>query len=467
MTRDDRNEIDGDGSAVEVAAMFEDALLEVRYLGAGEGFVIGERPGTFPAPAEALPGGAVPLVRATEDGHELVVTRAMSGEVTTDGRAVPLGELAAHGGRATDAGAIAWPICEGARARIVIGQASFFVSRVAAPRKRPVPIRIDWPKQAWTVACGLAALVILGLAASVPPDPHALAVDDLLHDRRLPVFLDLAQQIETEQASSVKGDRESGDAAGGRARGAPGKMGRPGAPKTPRLYAIAGTSHDVRLARQAAEQAARDAGILGVLRQGSHIGAIFSENDSALGNAAEDAMGGLVGTEVGDSDGVNGLGLYGTDTGGGGTHDTIGLTDLDTIGRSGLRPGGDWKRVGRLEPMRHRLAAIGPVPGPVRLVGSLDRELVRRVVRQHLAEVRFCYQRELERRADLGGRVVARFVISPTGQVVSSGIEQSTLGDGVVESCVAQAVRRWTFPAPVGGGIVVVSYPFVLRAAGQ
>jgi hypothetical protein len=29
-----------------------------------------------------------------------------------------------------------------------------------------------------------------------------------------------------------------------------------------------------------------------------------------------------------------------------------------------------------------------------------------------------------------------------------------------------QAVRRWEFPKPMGGGIVMLSYPFVLTRAG-
>jgi hypothetical protein len=35
-----------------------------------------------------------------------------------------------------------------------------------------------------------------------------------------------------------------------------------------------------------------------------------------------------------------------------------------------------------------------------------------------------------------------------------------------VEQCIASAVRRWEFPKPQGGGIVQVSYPFVLKASG-
>ena len=53
-----------------------------------------------------------------------------------------------------------------------------------------------------------------------------------------------------------------------------------------------------------------------------------------------------------------------------------------------------------------------------------------------------------------------------TGQVVASLVQSSTLNSMPVEQCIAQAVRRWEFPKPQGGGIVVVTYPFVLKASG-
>jgi hypothetical protein len=46
-------------------------------------------------------------------------------------------------------------------------------------------------------------------------------------------------------------------------------------------------------------------------------------------------------------------------------------------------------------------------------------------------------------------------------------VADSSLRNEAVESCIVRAVRRWTFPAPDGGGVVVVNYPFLLDAAGQ
>ncbi len=93
-------------------------------------------------------------------------------------------------------------------------------------------------------------------------------------------------------------------------------------------------------------------------------------------------------------------------------------------------------------------------------------EIIRRIVRRHINEWRYCYQKELCASPALQGRLVVRFTIGPAGRVLTSRVTSSTLGHHRVERCVARSVRRWLFPKPRGGGIVVVHYPLVLRAAG-
>ena len=98
--------------------------------------------------------------------------------------------------------------------------------------------------------------------------------------------------------------------------------------------------------------------------------------------------------------------------------------------------------------------------GIVTTRGSLDKEIIRRVVRLHMNEVKYCYDQELVRKAGIEGRLSVQFVISPFGQVLSSVMQSSTMGNVHVEKCVVDAVKRWEFPKPVGGGIAIVSYPF-------
>jgi TonB family protein len=96
--------------------------------------------------------------------------------------------------------------------------------------------------------------------------------------------------------------------------------------------------------------------------------------------------------------------------------------------------------------------------------GSLDKEVIRAVIRKHLNEVKFCYEKELAKKPDLTGRVMVQFTISGDGSVVASVVQSSTMSNAVVEDCIRQALLRWQFPAPTGGGIVIVSYPFLLKA---
>lgn len=104
----------------------------------------------------------------------------------------------------------------------------------------------------------------------------------------------------------------------------------------------------------------------------------------------------------------------------------------------------------------------GPVVPPSERHGSLDKEVIRRVIRRNINAVRYCYEGGLRRDPLLAGRIMVQFVISPSGPVSSSALENSTMGDAAVESCVVAAVGRWVFPSPRGGGSITVSYPFVL-----
>lgn len=99
-------------------------------------------------------------------------------------------------------------------------------------------------------------------------------------------------------------------------------------------------------------------------------------------------------------------------------------------------------------------------PGGAPATGRADKEIISRIVHQHLGEVRACYQPELAKRPDLFGSVMVQFTIGPAGDVIASVLQSSTMGDPGVEDCIAKAVRRWQFPKPPGGGILIASYPF-------
>ncbi|MFO7564532.1 MAG: AgmX/PglI C-terminal domain-containing protein [Enhygromyxa sp.] len=94
--------------------------------------------------------------------------------------------------------------------------------------------------------------------------------------------------------------------------------------------------------------------------------------------------------------------------------------------------------------------------------GALDRDVIRRIVRAHLDDVRDCYNAGLLKDPDLEGRVAINFMISKDGSVSSALVSEDTLDDPTVGQCIAKAVEGWVFPAPKGGGNVIVTYPFNL-----
>jgi hypothetical protein len=171
----------------------------------------------------------------------------------------------------------------------------------------------------------------------------------------------------------------------------------------------------------------------------------------ALGSDAQDVLGGI-GNQIGQAYGVGGLGFVGTGSGGGGTGEgTIGLGNLGTIGKAGGASSGS-----------RRAGAPEVKPSEITVRGALDKEIIRRIIRRHINEVRFCYEQALVKKPTLAGRTVVQFTIAASGQVLTSVMQSSTLGSPQAESCIVQAVKRWEFPKPEGGGLVIVSYPFSL-----
>jgi hypothetical protein len=210
---------------------------------------------------------------------------------------------------------------------------------------------------------------------------------------------------------------------------------------------------------------ARESGILRVLE--SEPGAFLAQPQGAefpVGNDDEDVWGASSGPVVGESFGLGGLGLVGTGRGGGGKGDgSIGLGNIGLIGKGGGRGTGSGYARGAGQGFGGRGKRVPRVrQAKARVDGALDSDIVRRVVRAHINEVRACYNQGLTRDPELEGRVEVAFTIGSTGNVVTSTLGDSTLGDRRVGDCIARSSKRWRFPKPRGGGLVQVRYPFAL-----
>ncbi|TNF04157.1 MAG: FHA domain-containing protein [Deltaproteobacteria bacterium] len=94
------------------------------------------------------------------------------------------------------------------------------------------------------------------------------------------------------------------------------------------------------------------------------------------------------------------------------------------------------------------------------VLGSMDPELLRKILREYLPQFRHCYQKELERNGNTEGVVDLNFRITGTGGVSNikigmKGAKFSNAGSG----CMAGVLKLIDFPKPKGGGVVDVRQP--------
>lgn len=199
------------------------------------------------------------------------------------------------------------------------------------------------------------------------------------------------------------------------------------------------------------------AGLLAALGSGAASN-VFGPG--GLGTGINNALGGLQGgAGVGDAQGVGGLGSRGTGAGGGGTG--LGLGGLGTKG-SGRGAGG----YGSIDLGGRGKDVTRVVPGKTTVSGGLSKDVIEKVIRRHLNEIKFCFEQELQKQPDLAGKVAFNFSIDGTGAVADATVAETTLNNANAENCMATRIRRWKFPEPEGGTVVQVNYPWVFKGAG-
>lgn len=434
-------------------------------------YTIGEgHDAVFHVPPQGLPDPvAFPLVRTSGGEFTLNFTQGMTGEVTLDGQTIDLQTLVSTG-RAGSAGSYySFPLPRGVQGKVNYESVSFHINTVNPGAVVAGRGDTDWPFFAYVGGTAVIGFAFYFLMRSIPDQLLAITMEDGSGEPAYARYMHQPDEQKEEEPPPEETE-VSDDEAGGtgqRHAGEEGKMGKPTSKSKSGLYAMKGPANAIpQMARNFdPDMAARSAGILGVMQQQSgHFLASPYGGAFAVGNDDEDVWGGLTGTEVGEAYGVGGLGLVGTGRGGGGTGEgTIGLGNTGLIGKgggggkgsgygsgSGAGFGGRGKRVPQV---RQAKATVQ---------GALDRDIIRRIVRAHINEVRSCYNAGLTKDPNLQGRVAVNFVIAGTGKVASAVVQESTIKDASVGNCIAKAVKRWTFPKPRGGGNVIVTYPFNL-----
>lgn len=452
-------------NALRARLMWRGTPLDVRVLRPGDLLVVGQgREATFPIAPELLGHSRAKaqwVVAAAIDGAWHVALDSPLRAVERHGRDVPLLTASARTdgpnlGRRFEPVRTWTALPEDTAVRLDAGALSIELERCEeAPleRRRQLPWWITPEGQRSIVGAMvlLFLVAILQLEVVLPfrPEDEASRERALIAQFQRPVAMTPEQQERVERwRKRTEEKEEPGGAA--RAQGEEGRAGRPDA--TAQNARRAGPRSDAELVREhALLKALAQAGTVDRLAGGGVLGAA-----NALGN--------LQGSSVGDAQGTLGLGLKGTGHGGGGlSADTVGVGPVGTRGM-GSGEGGFGRGAGRLG--RDGPSELG-MDEPERVEGGLDREVIRRVILSHRAQIRYCYEKQLAQSPDLAGKVLIEFVIGADGRVSTARAAEQTLSDPEVGRCIASKVKTWTFPQPRGGGVVVVTYPFLFKPAGR
>lgn len=470
----DPSEVETHERAAEVVMMWGDDVLHVAHVSPPRDVVIGE-PGEgvttdYLVGRELLGRDRLPVVVERDGQLCCVIPDGASAEVTIGSAKKSLAELALVP-FASLPGAQLYPLPEGASARVEHRGLTFVVRPTAAARAIGAPA----PKLKHTGWIGLSLAVhavFLVMFYFMPPRSSALSLDDVTSRDPLVEYLVESPEVVEEPVELYPSPLEAGEA-GQRHDGEEGQAGDPEERPTRNRLGVAGNPDDPspQMARERLPDSMDDVAAIGALRRlvgnwnapTSPYGA-----NQPHGRDSMNALGALLGDQVGPNFGGLGLGMRGTGRGAGGLgQGTIGLGMLGTIGTTcGGERCGDGTGYGRSVdlPRRDHVSDVPTIriPRP-EIMGQLSQEAIRRVVQRHLPEVRFCYEQGLQANPSLEGRVTVSWIIDGGGRVQSSSLASSSVSNGEVEQCIVRAVQRWTFPAPENGGVVGVNYPFVLQ----
>jgi hypothetical protein len=410
-------------------------------------------------PGPLLDEDRVLLFEPADQGYRLVthrLTDAIGGAIWLGGQRHEARELARRG--VIDLGPDDYGV-------ITIGPAAVFFQYVR-PARRP-GVQFEWSGagvasfvlSAW-VHAAILLLLLIARAEMDDPDPLELPADLIRRFMVTPPPEDILQQQRVRGTETDDPGIQHREEAGGRqAEREEGRVGRRDArqERTEMQGEVTG----------GAAARVRRLGLLGVLADsGADRSPLAALRE---GPRISDILGGLGSSRMIYGRGSGGTGLRGEGGGGGATGPgtLFGGGGVGTgVGSFGVGPGGGHGRGGPGASGRARgETRIAVETESPRVNGYLSPEQIMRVVRQNMAQIRYCYETELQRQPSLRGRIEVAWRINLQGAVTTSRVGRSTMGNPRVEGCIVRQVRTWRFPQP-DGGEVDVHFPFVFGLQG-
>ncbi len=452
---------------LQVVYAWQRHLLGHRLLSPSETVTIGPAAGvTFAAPRLDGAPKRLALLRPIATGHRLRLLPGMTGWVETRGagrqditqilaQPAPKRMFVAAGARDVELGSgdcAVVTLDEAAKLRFQISYVDppERVGRPNARRSEPFFFRVT---SVTSVALGLLVVVMMLLSPADDPPTQEITAERLvevvapqLETPKMKVAQERAKQ------SGEKKKKEKEAAMSKKMKDKEGKLGRNDAK---------GETVMPKGEKDILRDKVAKVGVLSILGNvkapGSGLGKLLDDSPSA---DLEQAVTGLEGAKVATAGrGSGGLGSAGTGLGGGGT----GFGRIQGSGNFDVGAGRGRGRVGTgLGEGKEKTVSAGVDTGKPDSDGGLTADQIFRVVNAHIAALKYCYEKELQRKPDLAGKIELRWLIKPAGTVEQVGTASNTLGDKAVESCMQRQVKAWRFPKATSPTLVQ-KFPFMFK----
>lgn len=422
-------------------------IIEERHLKNRNDVTVGQdAKNTIVVPASNLPPSFA-VFEHKANQYALCFTETMEGRVRVGDADVDFGSLRAQGLAKKRGTTWVLPLNEQAKGKISLGEVTLLFQFVNPPPEPPKPELPPMVKGSFVANMDRLFLGILAasllvhfsgascIALQPKPVEEELSLDEL-PDRFAKVLI--PQKID--EPKPVEAKQETGDDK---------KEVKEEKKEVAKKEEVkpAGPAQKAEIQRKVASK-----GLLKILgSSGSGGGAL----EDVLGNTsgAADigaALAGAGGVGVATADALGAGGPKG-----GGSGQVAGIGDLGTSGGGDVNLG------------THKDVAVkGRVTDSTPDVDSADVDpgAVARYVKARIKAIQNCYEKELKRNPTLKGKVVVRFSITPSGRVGSIEIEENTIGNEAVASCIRTYIRGWIFPMHPEDE-VPVAYPFVFSPA--
>lgn len=413
----------------------------------------------FIVPATGLPE-TFQMFERTGDGYVVRFTDKVSGTLTLDDEDQDLDELIAEGGASkresvtTEAGAAQVyeaRLANGDWGLLELGEVEIYfqvIDEIPAVPRRGVMTEIMASMMLLGICLvsGVAGIIFL-VIAEMSYDPNA-ELNDILAEDRFAKFIaeDLKEPLPEEEEVPEPEEDTTGKKAGGEE----GKFGAEDSEiEESKIPKVDGEMVDKIDVKNLGVNKALNSNVLG----SGPLKDIFSSDQTGFDAKMNVAMSGE-GGELVIGRGAGGMGMRGTGSGGGGEGfgRVGGLGKVDTGGGKGA--GG---KIGKKGPAKVRTKVSVGTPQ----VGDFcDKNNIRQVVGAKQNAIKYCFEKELQTKPNLSGKIMAQWNIALDGAVMKPSIASTTMNDSTVEGCIVRVIERMRFQPP-NGGICVIQYPFV------